>query len=1034
MATPSILPPLQIPSLQSLYWPILVKGIAQRPNYMGAPELEKVYHHALEDGRRLSSDINDAMLAVKKEQADIQKHIQHYISLIQTSVDSEFGKEERKFKLAGDVIAYTKVIYTYMQKSIALLQALQTNLTLLLALEKSILAMVQNNLNALANFMQQICNLGIPKLPSLPSLLGTSIFSFNGFTLSQFKAFIPNNISFAQFSNFSFSQCALIPSNSSAYVSPVTSTNFDGFQVGSNSGNIVPPLSGTLGDAALLANQQYQTLMQSTTNAVVYNPTTINPATILQGSLPTPSEIISNYSLPPAIYAANVLSAITVVPQLQQAIASGEGSEESKLLAQFVTLSSIVANNYDKNLTAAWLLYIQGARAGRSGSWLPNFEAAYQTYIVPSLTSLAANPVPWNTVLGGTGTLSAPTDIPLLDTLVALGPVASTNILWKLSYIEASLLGYPRTAQFDSGADNVYLSSFTGSNLDYVSTPLVLTNTQTVVLGAETASFPVSCPYPSAMATVLNQVIAVATNNIASNTTYQTNRPQFSYTYDAFANVSIVDRFTQFWRTFNYNLQALLAQDPYIVDFVATYEASLDSAIDPLGTPAAYLQIQSDALARIRSWLPGQPLLPFPTPPVVEIGPLPGISGTMTGWTSSNFNPQNFLDRPDVQSLPLSTQLAMLRTNESYASIMTTASDVQTAVATAQAEAAASLVGIQNNGFAVTSSVALPVNTNATPATPVSFDQTSYDMTGYVESPTLFEIQIAGIYIVSGMVMWDGGPAGVRTLTLVQNNTGVILDQEVTQNTTDGPVSQTINVIQQFNVGDTIQVLASQTTGVATDILAGSVLSVLLVPSVLATPQAPFTDTEPGGKPDMAVRTLPAGTTMIAGTAATIGAAQPWVALNPYALGVVVGDSNGNIQQVIIAGTSGATIPAFSPNLGNTTPNDGNVTWANVGIVQGSVFPIDPVNATTVPFLGGVVTDPVILGQLANIGTNYGSEYTVTGATFTPGGLVYAGTGGVLTQDYNALILVVKWVIVVGRAISNNTLLFQPQIPSTISL
>ena len=913
MSSPSLIPPNPVATPLSQYWPILCKGQANRLTFFGPPTLEQYWHKSFEQGRWLESGLNEAMFAVQKEKSDIQRHIMHYLDLIQTSSDAEFGNPERRFKLAADIINYIEKIHAYMNDLQGLILAIQMNLQLLQTVEASMLAMVQNNLNALANFMQQICNLGLPPLPSIPSIFGTSIFSFNGFNLN---ALVPRNISFSQFSNFSFAQCTIVPPNTNIYAMPPVSFNFEGYTVGAVSGTFAAPLGGTVGDASQLANPQYATLMQATTDAPVYNPLTVNPATILQGSLPSPSQIISNYQMPSATYAANILSVATVAPALQVAVTNQETAELPKLLAEYVNIAGIVTSGYDRNLTATWLLYIQAARIGRSGNWLPNFQAAYQTYIAPSLTSLAANPVPWNTVLGGTGTVSAPSDIPLIDTLNALGPVASQNVLWKLSYIEASLLGYTRNETYDGAADNVYLSTFTGSDLDYAATNVTLTNTQTVILGQDTATFPVSCTFPSAIADVLNQVIAIATNNIASDPTYQTNRVQFLYTYDAFANVTTVDRYTQFWRTFNYNLQLLLAQDPYIVDFVVTYVASLDAAIDPLGNTADYLQIQNDALSRNRSWTPGQPLLPLPVPPVVEVGTLPGITGSTTGWTSSNFDPQNFLGRPDVQSLPLSTQLAMLRTNESYAAVMTYQSNMQDAIFSAQMQASAALVGLQNSGFSVVSSISLPVNTNATPATPVSFDQTAYDTSNYVESPTLFEIQVAGLYVVSAMVTWDKGPAGVRTLTLTQN-TSTVLDQSQTQESTIGPVQQTVNIMQQFNVGDTIQVLASQTVGVLTDIIPGSTLSVLLVPSTDSNPQAIYTDTAPGSKPNAAPRNITAGVTMPAGVA--------------------------------------------------------------VYIVNSGVLPIDPVGAVTTPFVDGIVTDPVVQGQLANVGTNYGSEYTITG-------------------------------------------------------
>src|SRR5208282_1377805 len=165
----------------------------------------------------------------------------------------------------------------------------------------------------------------------------------------------------------------------------------------------------------------------------------------------------------------------------------------------------------------------------------------------------------------------------------------------------------------------------------------------TITLGGGTAQYPVSCVVPKTLLNVMTAVVLIASANIAANQTYVTNRPQFRYVYDAFAQTTQVDRFSQFWRTFNYNWQQLLTQDPYVVSYVVGYAASLDSAIDPLGTHADATQVENDALTRNRAWTPGQPLLPLPVPPIVTIGTLPGITGTTNGWSGSNFNPQAFL-------------------------------------------------------------------------------------------------------------------------------------------------------------------------------------------------------------------------------------------------------------------------------------------------------------------------------------------------------------------------------------------------------
>ena len=55
-----------------------------------------------------------------------------------------------------------------------------------------------------------------------------------------------------------------------------------------------------------------------------------------------------------------------------------------------------------------------------------------------------------------------------------------------------------------------------------------------------------------------------------------------------------------------------------------------------------------------------------------------------------------------------------------------------------------------------------------------------------------------------------------------------------------------------------------------------------------------------------------------------------WTATHAYKLGDQIGDSNGNIDTVSVAGTSGAAEPTWSTTVGGTT-TDGPVTWVNIG-------------------------------------------------------------------------------------------------------
>lgn len=83
------------------------------------------------------------------------------------------------------------------------------------------------------------------------------------------------------------------------------------------------------------------------------------------------------------------------------------------------------------------------------------------------------------------------------------------------------------------------------------------------------------------------------------------------------------------------------------------------------------------------------------------------------------------------------------------------------------------------------------------------------------------------------------------------------------------------------------------------------------------------------------------------------------------------------------------------------------------------------------PYIDGVTLASVVSGNPVTIAVGYGSAFQIPGANFVPGGLLYAGPGGVLTQDFNDVILSdCKWIIVAGRALDSQTFLFEPHIPT----
>jgi phage tail sheath protein FI len=70
-----------------------------------------------------------------------------------------------------------------------------------------------------------------------------------------------------------------------------------------------------------------------------------------------------------------------------------------------------------------------------------------------------------------------------------------------------------------------------------------------------------------------------------------------------------------------------------------------------------------------------------------------------------------------------------------------------------------------------------------------------------------------------------------------------------------------------------------------------------------------------------------------------------WSSTEPYAVGAKILDSNGNLQRVTVAGTSGTAPPAWNTTIGATT-TDGTVTWALVSPTRLAVDLADTMSAT----------------------------------------------------------------------------------------
>ncbi len=73
-----------------------------------------------------------------------------------------------------------------------------------------------------------------------------------------------------------------------------------------------------------------------------------------------------------------------------------------------------------------------------------------------------------------------------------------------------------------------------------------------------------------------------------------------------------------------------------------------------------------------------------------------------------------------------------------------------------------------------------------------------------------------------------------------------------------------------------------------------------------------------------------AGRVLVDANGNIVTSSPAWAASTAYSVGQEVYDSNGNVEVVTVAGTSGASAPAWNATVGSTT-TDGSVTWLNLG-------------------------------------------------------------------------------------------------------
>ena len=1139
---------------QAEIWPIQLQGKVNRltDGVLGNPQIEQYYHKSLEEGRKLEKSISDANNLLLEKKLDLEQKIDQLFHMNSLAVDGQLPDQFQIPKYVVDSINILKLVNEYEQDIVGLVSAVTSNIGILSSLAQNTFQMIQANLNAIANLLNNICNWGLPDLPALPNLFADTVWFWNGFNFFPLAAFKPN-IKFDY--NFAFNMCVIHVPNINIFRNyPSSIPTYGGLTYGTPF--FVPPLGGLIPSTGVnLSDPNFIAVMQQTeTDPVYLSPDSalstlppgctaqvFNPQSTMWGSVPDPHTPIDNYQMPPATYTSNIVAIApnlrrnTVLPGAPDYAAPNLAARQPQLrkdLAHYATLGNIVANAYDPLLMSAWLLSLASSRGGWAGDWLAHYQAEYAAQVAPSAGALAVTPVPWNNVLGSvnsfwmgawdptvgylagdvvayggalwqavgaaanvgqapaagspywdpaaqTQTYKNAPDIPLTDALRGLSGWPLGNLLWRLSYVEAGLLGYPRDQQWDGYADAAYLATPTGSDLDYVPTALG-TQVASLVLGAGSAEFPVPVTFPSAIKNTLNTVIAQATVDIQNDPGYQSANLGNRYTYNQFSLATPVDRFSQFWRDFAANLRLLLAQDPYLVQFAVTYTGTLGGAVNPLADPAPYRALVADVGSRNRAWVPGTPLLPIPVAPNVTFTNPSGATSA-SGWYDppTGFDAVAFLARPDVQALGIPTQEAMLRTNITYAAVQQFKSDyiaeVNSQIATALGQVAGVLVGFRVTDYASVTPV--PGATAAQPAfDPIRPGTADFDNTSNTSNlpPGTFVIQSAGNYTGAGQINWDPSlfpdqqsppqsPDGVYTVTVTQN--GATIATSTSLLTSSNPALP-FSFAGAFAAGDAVAVSVSHNLGTAQSVIPG--------PSAGLTFFTMQQQTS-GGGPTGATAALPA--TYVADT-------PYWMADPIPSLTVMRVDAAGHVtpidvfvpavQTVQVAGATAAVGVAahhFSPGDYVLFSGMDSAAFLNgqVAVVQPSTTPTSvvatlqvgsysygpaaentsppytaallratPDGSLLAPNPDGVSTAQVYDGGLVGLVMMYGGIYSAPNASFATGELIYAGLNGEFTQDYSGLFTAsppaqVGWIVVVGKAISPTEFIYEPHVPTRVT-
>jgi hypothetical protein len=343
------------------------------------------------------------------------------------------------------------------------------------------------------------------------------------------------------------------------------------------------------------------------------------------------------------------------------------------------------------------------------------------------------------------------------------------------------------------------------------------------------------------------------------------------------------------------------------------------------------------------------------------------------GWSNGFFDASLFLARPDIQSQSIPVQMAMLRTNQSYAGLMSFQNNFQSAISAAITSATNMINSVQNSGAHVLTTINELVPASAgLGGVPVVFQSVDYDNGGFLRNSNTIVINQGGSYLVSGDLFWGSTSALANLGYTLMLNGSTVLGTETLSSVLTDPQTEVFSLTYNFNTGDVLQLFAFSSENV--ELQPGTDLTVNAIPG--ASNNLPESGGGSSSTTDLLARTLIADAILVKGQCVQI-------------------DSSGRVTPVL------PTLVAYP--LSTTQFN--------------------------IPYVDGVTLAAAGIGDSVQVATAYGSVYEIPGIVLTPGGIVYVAANGVLTQNYTSVIASCAWTICVGKAVAVDSILFQPHLP-----